>query len=106
MKTVEEARELLKRDAKQFVITQGKNGATMWDGSVFIDIEPHPVQAVDTTGAGDMFAGSFMHAYIQGIDISDCAKFGNYASSKIVETFGPRLDPNGYKEVLNKLRKS
>ena len=44
--------------------------------------------------------------WFRRIDISDCAKFGNYASSKVVETFGPRLDSNGYKEVLNKLRKS
>jgi sugar/nucleoside kinase (ribokinase family) len=53
-----------------------------------------------------MFAGSFMHAYLQGEDVSECAKFGNYASSKVVETFGPRLGPDGYKEVLNKLIKS
>jgi sugar/nucleoside kinase (ribokinase family) len=47
-----------------------------------------------------------MHAYLEGNDITECAKFSNYASSKVVETFGPRLDSNGYAEVLNKLKKS
>ena len=61
---------------------------------------------VDTTGAGDMFAGSFMHAYLQNYDIQTCAEFSNFASSKIVETFGPRLNADGYAEVANKLRKS
>ncbi len=53
-----------------------------------------------------MYAGSFMHAYLQGNNIQDCASFSNYASSKVVETFGPRLSSDGYKKVLNKLKKS
>ena len=51
-------------------------------------------------------AHSFMHAYLNGFDLSECAEFSNYASSKVVETFGPRLTPEGYKEVSNKLKKS
>jgi sugar/nucleoside kinase (ribokinase family) len=47
-----------------------------------------------------------MHAYLNGLDLSKCAEFANYASSKIVQTFGPRLTPDGYKEVLKKLKKS
>jgi sugar/nucleoside kinase (ribokinase family) len=50
-----------------------------------------------------MFAGSFMHAFLQGHDVEACARFSNYASSKVVETFGPRLSSDGYAEVLNKL---
>ena len=61
------------------------------------------ITPVDTNGAGDMFAGSFMHAFLQGHDVEACAKFSNYASSKVVETFGPRLSSDGYAEVLNKL---
>ena len=64
------------------------------------------INPVDTNGAGDMFAGSFMHAYLNGFDIETCAEFSNYASSKVVETFGPRLTPEGYEEVSNKLRKN
>ena len=47
-----------------------------------------------------------MHAYLNNLPISDCAAFGNYASSKVVETFGPRLTSEGYEHVLNKLKKS
>ena len=42
----------------------------------------------------------------KGHDLSICAEFSNFASSKIVETFGPRLTPEGYAAVLNKLKKS
>src|SRR5690606_6475368 len=37
-----EAREELKKVAKRFVITMGKNGAMIFDGVTFIDIEPYP----------------------------------------------------------------
>ena len=64
------------------------------------------ITPIDTNGAGDMFAGSFMHAYLEDNDLKTCAEFSNFASSKIVETFGPRLSADGYAEVANKLRKS
>ena len=35
---------------------------TIYDGDTFIDIEPYQVKAVDTNGAGDMFAGAFLYA--------------------------------------------
>lgn len=98
-KTVEEARELLKRDAKQFVITQGKNGATMWDGSVFIDIEPHPVQAVDTTGAGDMFAGAFLYAITNNHTLASAGFLASKASSKVVAQYGPRVSLAELQEI-------
>ena len=52
-----------------------------------------------------MFAGSFMYAYLQNMPLESCAKFSNYAASKIVETFGPRLSLEGYKEVKNNIQK-
>ena len=101
-----EAEEFYKSKSYMTVITKGSEGSIVVENGVTHIAEAEKITPIDTNGAGDMFAGSFMHAYIQGIDISDCARFGNFASSKVVETFGPRLDSNGYQEVLNKLRKS
>ena len=101
-----EAEEFYKSKSYMTIITKGSEGSIVVENGVTHVAEAEKITPIDTNGAGDMFAGSFMHAYIQGIDISECARFGNYASSKVVETFGPRLDSNGYKEVLNKLRKS
>lgn len=103
---LEDAIEYYKSKSYMTAITKGADGSVVVQNGVEYLAPAEKITPVDTNGAGDMFAGSFMHAYIQGIDISDCARFGNYASSKVVETFGPRLDSNGYQEVLNKLRKS
>ena len=60
---LQDAREALKKDAKRFVITLGKNGAMIYDGDTFIDIEPYKVNAIDTNGAGDLFAGHVLRQY-------------------------------------------
>lgn len=101
--TLEKAREELKKVAKTFVITQGKNGAMIFDGDTFIDIEPYPVKAVDSTGAGDMFAGAFLYGITHGHSYADAGKLASLASSKVVAKYGPRLEWHQAKEVLNHL---
>jgi sugar/nucleoside kinase (ribokinase family) len=99
-----DAREKMKTLAKSFVITLGKDGAVIWDGTMFIDIEPHTVTAVDTNGAGDMYAGAFLYGITNGMSYADAGALASLASSKVVERFGPRLDMDQIKEVVSKLK--
>jgi sugar/nucleoside kinase (ribokinase family) len=100
---ISEAREELKKAAKRFVITQGENGAMIFDGDTFIDIEPYNVQAIDTNGAGDLFAGAFLYGITNGHSYADSGKLASLASSKVVTQFGPRLEWPQAKEILNNL---
>lgn len=100
---LQEAREALKKDANRFVITQGENGAMVFDGDTFIDIEPYKVSAIDTNGAGDLFAGAFLYGITNGRSYADAAKLASLASSKVVTQFGPRLEWHQAKEVINEL---
>jgi len=97
------AREELKKAAKKFAITQGKNGAMIFDGDTFIDIEPYKVNAVDTVGAGDMFAGAFLYGITHGHSIAEAGKMASLASSKVVSQYGPRLEWHQVKEIMNHL---
>ncbi|MBD8488275.1 adenosine kinase [Echinicola sp. CAU 1574] len=101
---LQEAREELKKVAKHFVITQGKNGAMIYDGDTFIDIEPYKTEAVDSNGAGDMFAGAFLYGITNGHSYASSGKLASLASSRIVSQFGPRLEWHEAKEVLEKLK--
>ncbi|MFM7158228.1 MAG: PfkB family carbohydrate kinase, partial [Bacteroidota bacterium] len=47
--------------------------------------------AVDTTGAGDMFAGAFMYGITQGFSVLRSGHLASMASSKVVSQFGARL---------------
>jgi sugar/nucleoside kinase (ribokinase family) len=98
-----EAREELKKSARHFVITQGKNGAMVFDGDTFIDIEPYATKAIDTNGAGDMFAGAFLYGITNGHSYASSAKLASMASSQIVSQFGPRLKWHEAKEILTRL---
>ncbi len=100
---LKEAREELKKVAKHFVITQGKNGAMIYDGDTFIDIEPYATTAIDSNGAGDMFAGAFMYGITNGHSYASSGKLASMASSKIVSQFGPRLQWHEAKDILAKL---
>ena len=98
-----EAREKLKFIAKRFAITLGKNGAMIFDGDTFIDIESYNVDAIDSNGAGDMFAGAFLYGITNGHSCADAGKIASLAASKVVSKFGPRLEDGQAKEILDHL---
>jgi len=99
-----DAREAMKKISKSFVITLGKNGAVIWDGTMFIDIEPHSVKAVDSNGAGDMYAGAFLYGITNGMNYAGAGALASLASSKVVEQFGPRLSFAQIKEIQKELK--
>jgi sugar/nucleoside kinase (ribokinase family) len=101
--SINEAREKLKSIAKRFAITLGANGALIYDGDTFIEIEPYKVRAIDTNGAGDMFAGAFLYGITHHHSYAEAGKLASLASSRIVAQFGPRLEPAQAKKVLEDL---
>ena len=101
-----EAVEFYKSKAYMTIITKGSEGSVVIENGVEHLAEAEKITPVDTNGAGDMFEGSFMYALLQDNDLKSCAEFANYGASKVVETFGPRLTQESYKEVLNNFKKS
>ena len=91
---------MLKKVSRSFAMTRGSRGAIVFDGNNLIDIQPHPVTAIDTLGAGDMFAGSFMYALTQGMSYQQAGDLASMTSSKIVTQFGPRLEASQTKTLL------
>lgn len=85
---------------ERLVVTMGKDGAKVVHNGESIHIEPHPVQAVDTNGAGDMFAGAFLYGITHGLSNEQAGKLASMASSRIVSTFGARLDKEIHQELL------
>jgi sugar/nucleoside kinase (ribokinase family) len=97
------AKEKLRRMAKQFAITLGANGALVFDGENYIDIEPFKVRALDTNGAGDMFAGAFLYAITHGHSYAEAGKLASLASARVVSQSGPRLEPQQSQVILRDL---
>jgi sugar/nucleoside kinase (ribokinase family) len=102
--SISEARQQLKKVAKRFVITLGANGALIYDGDTFVNIEPYRVEAVDTNGAGDMFSGAFLYGITHQHSFAEAGKLASLASSKVVAQFGPRLETAQVESVLSELK--
>ncbi|MFT4613398.1 MAG: sugar/nucleoside kinase (ribokinase family) [Bacteroidia bacterium] len=94
--SIDVAVEKLKEVSNAFVITLGSKGALTFDGTELAEIAPTPVTAVDTNGAGDMFAGAFLYAITNGEDFPTAGRFASMAAARIVTSFGPRLAAADY----------
>ncbi len=93
---LDEAIEALKQVASTFAITLGSQGAMTYDGQQLENIPAHKVQAVDTNGAGDMFAGAFLYAITRGEDFPTAGRFATLAAGNVVAHYGPRLTAADY----------
>jgi sugar/nucleoside kinase (ribokinase family) len=91
--TLEAASEALKQYTKTFAITAGAEGAITFDGSSLEQSAGVKAEAIDTNGAGDMFAGAFLYAITSGRSYGWAADLANDCAAKVVARFGPRLDP-------------
>lgn len=97
---VGEAIEGLRSTARTFAITLGSRGALIYDGERTIPIAPYPTQAVDTNGAGDMFAGAFLYALTHGHSHESAGRLASAAAARVVSRFGPRLEAEAHAAVL------
>lgn len=58
------------------------------------------VQALDTNGAGDMFAGAFLYAVTHGDSHAQAAWLANQAAGQVVSQYGNRLT----RELLGRIK--
>lgn len=82
---------LLKKICRTFVITCGEDGSTAFDGTQQTHAQAVPTKAVDTTGAGDIFAGAFLHSLCAGNSFPEANALANKSASLLVSRFGARL---------------
>ncbi|MFT6423169.1 MAG: fructokinase [Thalassolituus sp.] len=101
--SLDDAIDAIKKVAKTFAITLGSKGALAFDGETLHEIAPNAVTAVDSNGAGDMFAGAFLYAITHGHDFAAAGRLASAASSKVVSQFGPRLDAEQHEPLKSVL---
>ena len=84
----------LARSATRVCVTCGADGACLLDGGDerLEHVDAFPVEAVDTTGAGDAFAGGVLFGLTHGHSLRDAAMLGSYAAAEVVSAYGPRLE--------------
>ncbi|MEO1153326.1 MAG: sugar kinase [Pseudomonadota bacterium] len=71
------------------VLKRGAAGATIIQGTERRDLEPHPVDELDPTGAGDCFCGTFVALVAAGMDAFEAGRLANAAGAIAVTRRGP-----------------
>ncbi len=72
-------------------LTRGRDGCSIvWEGEV-VHVPAAPVErVVDTTGAGDLFAAGFLHAFARGQSAVDCGRLGALCAAEVIGHYGAR----------------
>jgi len=102
--SLEDALQSLKQISKSFAVTVGAKGAIVFDGNNTLEIAGQKVKAIDTNGAGDIFAGAFLHALNAGYNFQQAGILANAAAAKVVSDFGPRLAIKEHRDLLKILK--
>ena len=73
-------------------VTRDASGSVIDDGREAHAIPAFAVKAVDTTGAGDMFAAGLLYGLTHGLSLPAAGRIGSYAAAQVVAKLGPRLE--------------
>jgi sugar/nucleoside kinase (ribokinase family) len=77
-------------DVEIAVCTVGPRGAHVLAGNARVHAPATPVEVVDVTGAGDLFAAGFLHGLTTGRDWLTCARMGCAAAGEVISHVGAR----------------
>lgn len=72
-------------------VTLDKEGSIVVSGTDIYEIPIYPVHAIDTTGAGDMYAAGILYGLAKELPLPITGRIAAWAAGKIVAHLGPRL---------------
>jgi len=84
------AREIHRHSA-DVVLTLGPEGSVLMNRGEASVIQVVPVEAVDTTGAGDMYAAGLLYGLTHGWSWPKAGRLGSHVAAKLISAMGSRL---------------
>lgn len=81
------------------VVKLGEQGSMAMNGGSIFMISPVASNAIDTTGAGDLYASGFLYGLIRGYDITRCGEIASKVAGRITEIIGPKFDKKTWEDL-------
>jgi len=92
-KNFDEVVSFSKQIEKLIVITRGEKGSIAIQKNEIVECNSKKdLKIVDLTGAGDLFAGGFLHSHVNNLSLKESLEKGTEMSSKIIQKIGARLN--------------
>lgn len=95
----EESVNKLAKECDIAVVKVGKRGSYVQQGENMYHIGAITTSCTDSTGAGDLYAGGFLHALSDGFDLRRCGEIGTIAAGRVVEIIGTKLSDETWDEI-------
>jgi sugar/nucleoside kinase (ribokinase family) len=99
-----DAIEILSALCETAVVKVGREGSLIKRGAELIRIGTIPVNCVDTTGAGDLYASGFLYGYANGLSLEKCGLFGSILAGHVIEIVGARMDEHRWRKIMSLLK--
>ena len=91
-KSFDEVINFSKSLGKIIVLTRGEKGAVAINRNEVVECGvKEGLKIVDLTGAGDLFAGGFLHGHVNNMSLKESLDKGTEMSSKVIQQIGARL---------------
>lgn len=91
----------VQKGIKKVIVTLGAKGCVFITNDFAKWLKSYKVKAVDTSGAGDCFVGSFAYFYAKGADVLDAISKAQYMASRSVQKLGTQSSYPSAHELLN-----
>lgn len=103
----EESVHILAELCEIAVVKLGANGSLIKRGEEFCKAGIIPVNCIDTTGAGDLYAGGFIYGLIEGLPLDVCGQIGAILSGNVIEVIGAQMNEqrwNAIRQMITEVR--
>ncbi len=87
------------------ILKQGRRGSLVKVGHERLHCGIIECNAIDTTGAGDLYAAGFLWGLIGGLQPIKCATAGAILSGNVIEVIGSKMDANRWTSIRQELKK-
>ncbi len=86
------------------VVKLGKRGALISRDGVVTHVDSGSAKAVDTTGAGDLWASGFLYGILSGWSMERAGKLASIVSNEVVQVVGAKIPDAGWERIRGEMR--
>jgi sugar/nucleoside kinase (ribokinase family) len=99
----EKALTVLSGMSETVILKTGAEGSWLKRDNELIKVTAFPVNCIDTTGAGDLYAAGFLYGLAKGLNLERCGILGSLMAGSVIEIVGARMDKEKFREIRKKI---
>lgn len=87
------------------VVKTGRSGSLIKIDNRIYEVGVIKANAIDTTGAGDLYAAGFLYGLANGLSAEKCGHIGALLAGKVIEVMGAKIPKNIWPQILKEVER-